>query len=402
MPQWKGDYAKCADISTLEPGDQIAIWDYGKYFRYQHHGLIWKAGTTIHDIQVCHIWSPFEDRVQSQADSHFRISTLEQFLYKRPLSALRLVEYSTSKSRRVLSDLGEVHSYPSDCPEIVLARSKFLLGLGKGEFDIFTQNCEHTAHWCKTGIQYCSQDMTMAAGSIPFKKEMSVTQQKSLHVQIKAIQDSIELEMNRLVGMSGQLVYVRQKGPQKDRYLKVDDKNSQVKLVQGSDPKQVATPFRLHCTLERYDRVHISLEVESDPKFLCSHKSWNADRDIKMKKTDNKRATAYTWEYRSTGHLVSERQHRRYCAVKKNGILEESSLRGKATKFVFVKADDESLAPVPFLPDISTPVTNFPAFAASHTPGASSHPPNAPMPQIQEEDDKKDSVGVEEPIESSS
>ena len=148
IPRWFGKYTKCSDISSLRAGDHIAIWDFSRFpFRYQHHGIVWLAGDDLDSIQVCHIWSPLTNTLEAQADSSFRISSLGIFLHQRKLKYLRLVEYNTSGLRELLSSWGEVHFTKADIPEVVLARCKFLLGLGKGEFNLFTQNCEHAAHW---------------------------------------------------------------------------------------------------------------------------------------------------------------------------------------------------------------------------------------------------------------
>ena len=141
-------HTRVSDPKTLHPADHIAIWDVSRFpITYTHHGIVWTSGDTPETIKICHIWSPLVGYREAQADSCFRISTLEEFLSKRNPKNLRLVQYHTSGWREIVSRWGEVHLTKSDLPEVVLARCKFLMGLGKGEFDIFRQNCEHAAHW---------------------------------------------------------------------------------------------------------------------------------------------------------------------------------------------------------------------------------------------------------------
>ncbi|TDH69983.1 hypothetical protein CCR75_000846 [Bremia lactucae] len=103
-----GVYTRVLHVASLRPGDHVCIWDFSRWpITYQHHGIVWASGATAADMRVCHVWSPLEGFQAAQADSCFRISTLEEFMGKRKFNHLRLVEYNTSGLREILSKWGE-------------------------------------------------------------------------------------------------------------------------------------------------------------------------------------------------------------------------------------------------------------------------------------------------------
>lgn len=121
------------------------------------------------------------------------------------------MEYNTSGLRELLNSWGEVHFSTADIPEVVLARCKFLLGLGRGEFNIFTQNCEHAAHWCKTGQQWCKQNLMRPRSgllSVPFQDSISEVLVKALADEIDRLKELATREVEQLIGLTDELVYV--------------------------------------------------------------------------------------------------------------------------------------------------------------------------------------------------
>ena len=124
-------------------------------------------------MKVAHVWSALADFRKSQADSRFQITNLTEFLSHRPLHDMRRVQYNSSIIADAFSRLGEVHRSRSDIPPIVLARCNFLLGMGKGHFDILSLNCEHVALWCKGGIIWSKQLYNEATSEAPFLKSTS-------------------------------------------------------------------------------------------------------------------------------------------------------------------------------------------------------------------------------------
>ncbi|GMF33689.1 unnamed protein product [Phytophthora lilii] len=332
-----GVYTRVQSISSLRPGDHICIWDYSRWpLSYQHHGIVWASGDQPADIRVCHVWSPLQGYKEAQADSCFRISTLEEFLYNRSLDNLRLVEYHTSAFRDFLSKWGEVHRGKSDLPEVVLARCKFLLGLGKGDFNIFTQNCEHAAHWCKTGQQWSKQTLTFVRDRVPFQKRLAKEDVEALEKEIEEIKAVSRTVVNNVLRLSGSKVYLRVHGSE---YVRIMNDGLHVEVVpQGENPETCGrTAFRLECYSKQYNCVKVAFYHEESGRYMFSRSTLSCLRDLRMKKANCLRGTSgMRWEYSSAGHLNSMNQHRRYIGTRDDGLLVDVSLRGDASYFEFV------------------------------------------------------------------
>lgn len=331
-----GVYTKVQDPRSLRPGDHIAIWDFSRWpLSYQHHGLVWASGDALADIKVCHVWSPLEGFHEAQADSCFRISTLEEFLYKRDVHYLRLVEYHTSGLRELLSKWGEVHLTKSDLPEVVLARCKFLLGLGKGDFNIFRQNCEHAAHWCMTGEQWCKQTLSRRTGRVPFERRVPKEDVDALEHEIEQIKAMSRSVVESVLRLSGRRVFLRVNGTQYVRVLS----SGQVDVVRQGDDAAVCgrTPFRLECYSKVYNCIKVSFFHEESGRYMFSRSTFSCFRDLRMKKPVWVRGkTGLQWEYSSLGNLKSMNQHRRYVGIRDDGLLIDVSMRGQACRFEFV------------------------------------------------------------------
>lgn len=339
IPRWFGKYTKIQNISSLRPSDHIAIWDFSRMpLSYQHHGIVWTSGDSIDTIQVCHIWSPLSNFQEAQADSCFRISTLREFLSNRKPRNLRLVEYHTSGLRNALSSWGEVHFTKSDSPEVVLARCKFLMGLGKGEFNIFTQNCEHAAHWCKTGEQWCKQSLTRGKGQVPFESKLSKEQVAQLHEEIAEIKGQTIRETEKILALTGSVVRVRLNG---NRYLQIDNH----KVVATSNLHDAAM-FRVTCYAKGYSCVKIIFFHDDSSRFMFSRSTLSCFRDVQMKtKACWRRPTGLKYEFTSTGLLMSMNQHRRYLGVRSDGRVVDVSVRGGASRFELLPIDNSPALP---------------------------------------------------------
>ncbi|KAI9913574.1 hypothetical protein PsorP6_006384 [Peronosclerospora sorghi] len=332
-----GVYTRVHSVSSLRPGDHICIWDYSRWpFSYQHHGIVWASGDQLEDIRVCHVWSPLQGYKEAQADSCFRISTLDDFLYQRSLKDLRLVEYHTSAFRDFLSKWGEVHRGKSDLPEVVLARCKFLLGLGKGDFNIFTQNCEHAAHWCKTGHQWSKQILTKVHGRVPFENRLAKEDIDALEKEIDEIKQVSRTVVKTVLKLSGTKVYLRIDG---NKYVRIMDDGLHLAVIhEGENPETCGrTAFQLECYSKQYNCVKVAFFHEESRRYMFSRSTFSCFRDLRMKKGNCLRGTSgMRWEYSSAGHLNSMNQHRRYIGVRDDGLLVDVSLRENASRFEFV------------------------------------------------------------------
>lgn len=103
-------------------GDHIRVRRPGGYW---HHGIDCGDGTVIH-----YTGEPIE-----KLDARIRRTPLEGFLRG---GRLRTVKY------RSASD-----------PETVVQRAQSRLG--EGMYHLVSNNCEHFAHWCKTGLSESGQ-----------------------------------------------------------------------------------------------------------------------------------------------------------------------------------------------------------------------------------------------------
>ena len=350
LPRWTGKYTKVKSIKSLRPADHIAVWDFSrKPLAYQHHGIVWTSGEDEDTIQVCHVWSPFSDTEEAHADSHFRISTLREFMYERSLSCLRVVEYHSSAFRELLSSWGEVHLTKADLPEVVLARCRFLMGLGKGQFHIWNQNCEHVAHWTKTGIMWCKQSLTRGGtgidGDVPFSNEVSQGAIEALYLQIEHIKAVSIREVDRILALNDTLVYVRVNG---SHFVKVNTNNNTVVALPGN-PVIVGTPLRVSCYAKGYNSVRVTFRHDTSGKYLFSRSTISCLRNVLVK---NKRwcrgKSGLTWELSSTGMMVSMNQHRRYLGIRgSNEEVVDVSVRGDAARFDMISVSDLTKEPVP-------------------------------------------------------
>ncbi|KDO31931.1 hypothetical protein SPRG_03147 [Saprolegnia parasitica CBS 223.65] len=335
-----GEFTKVKAITSLRPADHIAVWDLSRWpIKYQHHGIVWAAGDSEDTVQICHVWSPLVGYREAQADSCFRISTLREFLYNRSLASLRVVEYHTSSLRELLSKWGEVHYTRADLPEVILARCKFLMGLGKGEFNIFKQNCEHAAHWCMTGEQWCKQNLTRAKGRVPFEHMVSPEQVTALDDEIDAIKTISKSVVDKTLSLNGQSVHLRVLGATESFLTILPNGYLGVTETRGD-----ASAFTVSTSSKVYNSMKVSFQVGG--KHMYSRSTISCYRQIHMKKYNFWRGRpGMTWELSSNGYMKSMNQHRRYIGLRTDNILVDVSMRGDATRFELVPLDGSQAAP---------------------------------------------------------
>ncbi|RLN65607.1 hypothetical protein BBJ29_008574 [Phytophthora kernoviae] len=306
-----GVYTRVLNVASLRPGDHVCIWDYSRWpISYQHHGIVWASGATAADIRVCHVWSPLEGFQEAQADSCFRISTLEEFLDNRRQKHLRLVEYHTSGLRDVLSRWGEVHLSKADLPEVTLTKVK---------------------------------------GRVPFEKRLAKEDVDGLVKEVEEIKAISRSVVSNVTKLSGSQVFLRVKG---NHYVQVLA-DGQVGIVpQGDDPTACGrTAFRLECYARGYNSIRVRFFHEETGCYMFSRSTFSCFRDLRMKKPMGVRGkSGLTWEYSTLGYLKSMNQHRRYVGVRDDGLLLDVSMRGDAARVEFVAC--EGAAEVYTPPDI--------------------------------------------------
>ncbi|CAK4660469.1 hypothetical protein LEN26_002187 [Aphanomyces euteiches] len=329
-------FSKVAFIKTLRPGDHVCVWDESRWpIRYQHHGIVWTQGDSEETIMICHVWSPLSNYQEAQADSCVRISPLRDFLSKRKISSLRVVEYNTSNLRELLSKWGEVHYSKADLPEVVLARCKFLMGLGKGEFNIFSQNCEHYAHWCMTGEQWCKQVMSKPKTRVPFEHQIAPEQVVEMEQEIEAIKTVSKSVVEKILALSGKRVKLRVNG-YRNHFVTVLPSGH----VAVTESPEEAAEFELQATAKVYNCVKVSFRAPESNSYMYSRSTISCFRDTRMKNFNCWRGRpGLTWELSSNGYLKSMNQHRRYIGIRSDKRLVDVSMRGDAARFEIVPVD---------------------------------------------------------------
>lgn len=155
------------DKSELSTGDHVYSWR--KAYTYAHHGIYVGGNKVVHftrgpgqELGTGTIFDAFvSSSIPTQClrcpdcgfqreNSGVMLSCLDCFLAGGPLYRF---EYGVSpaiflaKARGGTCTLAE-----SDLPELVIHRAMYLLQNGFGNYDIFENNCEDFAIFCKTGL----------------------------------------------------------------------------------------------------------------------------------------------------------------------------------------------------------------------------------------------------------
>ncbi|MED6150591.1 importin subunit beta-3 [Stylosanthes scabra] len=157
------------DREQLKPGDHVYSWR--QAYIYAHHGIYVGDGMVIHFTRgagqeigtgtfldrLLVSSSPVHDRDNpcpkcgdlSRNDGVIS-SCLDCFLYG---GELYLFEYDVSAAYFLAKARGGTCTLAvSDPPEDVLRRASFLLENGFGGYNVFKNNCEDFAIYCKTGL----------------------------------------------------------------------------------------------------------------------------------------------------------------------------------------------------------------------------------------------------------
>ncbi|CAA0816644.1 NC domain-containing protein-related [Striga hermonthica] len=145
--------------SEINPGDHI--YTYRAVFAYSHHGIFVGSNKVVHFTRVDTSSSgPHEPNTQcltSSPDCGFRrphsgvvLSCLDCFLRGGSLYAF---EYGVTPSAFLAKIRGGTcTTAPSDSPGAAIHRAMYLLSNGFGNYDVFLNNCEDFALYCKTSL----------------------------------------------------------------------------------------------------------------------------------------------------------------------------------------------------------------------------------------------------------
>ncbi|PIN17352.1 hypothetical protein CDL12_09988 [Handroanthus impetiginosus] len=147
--------------SEIKPGDHI--YTYRAVFAYSHHGIFVGGSKVVHFTRVessstsnneaysltaeC---PTFPDCGFRQPNSGVVLSCLDCFLRN---GSLYCFEYGVSPSVFIAKVRGGTcTTAASDPAESVIHRAMYLLQNGFGNYDVFQNNCEDFALYCKTGL----------------------------------------------------------------------------------------------------------------------------------------------------------------------------------------------------------------------------------------------------------
>ncbi|GMH17313.1 hypothetical protein Nepgr_019154 [Nepenthes gracilis] len=155
--------------NEIKPGDHIYTWR--TVFTYSHHGIFVGGSKVVHFTPE-HNWignlsteamtnsnpttgipstcPTFPDCGFRQLNSGVALSCLDCFLGK---GSIYLFEYGVTPQVFLAKVRGGTcTTAQSDSPEIVIHRAMHLLQNGFGNYDVFQNNCEDFALYCKTGL----------------------------------------------------------------------------------------------------------------------------------------------------------------------------------------------------------------------------------------------------------
>ncbi|KAG6403700.1 hypothetical protein SASPL_135928 [Salvia splendens] len=145
----------------IKPGDHI--YTYRAVFAYSHHGIFVGGSKVVHFTRVGNASSSnsevydeneecptFPDCGFRHPDSGVVLSCLDCFLRN---GSLYCFEYGVTPSVFIAKVRGGTcTTAASDPTDMVIHRAMYLLQNGFGNYDVFQNNCEDFALYCKTGL----------------------------------------------------------------------------------------------------------------------------------------------------------------------------------------------------------------------------------------------------------
>ncbi|TXG65493.1 hypothetical protein EZV62_006768 [Acer yangbiense] len=140
------------DKKKLKPGDHIYCWR--QAFIYAHHGIYVGDGKVIH----------FTHGPAGQENGSVIISSSLPDPQFQMFHALNV--YGVSRAYFLAKVRGGTCTLAtSDPPRDVLHRANILLKNGFGDYDVFKNNCEDFAIYCKTGLLFITPSSTRGGQS---------------------------------------------------------------------------------------------------------------------------------------------------------------------------------------------------------------------------------------------
>ncbi|GFQ06911.1 zinc finger CCCH domain-containing protein 30 [Phtheirospermum japonicum] len=145
--------------NEIKPGDHI--YTYRAIFAYSHHGIFVGGGKVVHFTRVepSKIKEPYGPTTEClilpdcgfrQTNSNVVLSCLDCFLRNGSLYSF---DYGVRPSLFIAKVRGGTCTTAQlDPPDTVSHRAMYLLQNGFGSYDVFQNNCEDFALYCKTGL----------------------------------------------------------------------------------------------------------------------------------------------------------------------------------------------------------------------------------------------------------
>ncbi|KAJ8540081.1 hypothetical protein K7X08_026470 [Anisodus acutangulus] len=151
--------------SEIKPGDHI--YTYRAVFAYSHHGIFVGGNKVVHFNRLKAFSDAAADEISDISSSSSSCPTFPDCGFKLPNSGVVLscldcflcngslysFDYGVSASIFLTKVRGGTCTTAvSDPPEMVIHRAMYLLQNGFGNYNVFRNNCEDFALYCKTGL----------------------------------------------------------------------------------------------------------------------------------------------------------------------------------------------------------------------------------------------------------
>ncbi|KAF3433970.1 hypothetical protein FNV43_RR25073 [Rhamnella rubrinervis] len=149
----------------LKPGDHIYTWRNG--YSYSHHGIYVGAGDVIHLTRApgfLHLLSSSDQSSPSGKDE-VKGCSIEEFLSGGDIYRF---EYGVKRAHFLIKRAGTCSRDSSDPPNDVLSRAYGYREKRFCDYNLFYNNCEDFAIYCKTGIKTTNRSKPGRSGQIRF------------------------------------------------------------------------------------------------------------------------------------------------------------------------------------------------------------------------------------------